>query len=100
MVERVDLTDALTLFRVIPDDRPAPGWFVPGQYCVLGMNNAEKPELGGVRRSMSIASAREDDGPVEFYIRFVAKPESENPLPHNMWRLKNGDRMYMRPKAA
>jgi ferredoxin--NADP+ reductase len=100
LVERVDLTDALTLFRVMPDERPAPGWFVPGQYCVLGMNNAEKPELGSVRRSMSIASAPEDDGPVEFYIRFVAKPESENPLTHLLWRLENGDRMYMRPKAA
>lgn len=100
LVERVDLTDALTLFRVMPDDRPAPGWFVPGQYCVLGMNNEAKPELGSVRRSMSIASAPEADGPVEFYIRFVAKPESENPLTHLLWKLKDGDRLYMRPKAA
>ena len=76
--ERVDITDALTLFRVTPDQPPAQRpWFVPGQYCVLGLNNAEKPELGSVRRSMSIASAPEDDGPTEFYIRWVAKPESE-----------------------
>lgn len=100
LVERVDLTDALTLFRVMPDERPAPGWFVPGQYCVLGMNNEARPELGSVRRSMSIASAPEDDGPVEFYIRFVAKPESENPLTHLLWKLKDGDRLYMRPKAV
>ena len=39
LAERIDLTDALTLYRVMPDERPAPGWFVPGQYCVLGMNN-------------------------------------------------------------
>ena len=101
LVERVDVTDALTLFRVMPDhppqDRP---WFTPGQYCVLGANNAEKPELGSVRRSMSIASAPEDDGPVEFYVRFVSKPESENPLTHLLWKLKAGDRMYMRPVAA
>jgi len=101
MVERVDVTDALTVFRIQPDkpaeERP---WFKPGQYCVLGLNNAEKPELGSVRRSMSIASAPEDDGPTEFYIRFVAKPESENPLTHLLWKLKNGDRMYMRPVAA
>jgi NAD(P)H-flavin reductase len=64
------------------------------------MNNAEKPELGSVRRSMSIASAPEDDGPVEFYIRWVAKPESENPLTHLLWKLKTGDRMYMRAVAA
>ena len=101
MIERVDVTDALTMFRIQPDkpaaERP---WFKPGQYCVLGMNNAEKPELGSVRRSMSIASAPEDDGPTEFYIRFVSKPESENPLTHLLWKLKNGDRMYMRPVAA
>ncbi|MCX5742731.1 MAG: hypothetical protein NT062_09565 [Proteobacteria bacterium] len=100
MVERVDVTDALTMFRVQPDQPPAPGWFVPGQYCVIGMNNAAKPELGSVRRSMSIASAPEDAGPTEFYIRFVSKPESENPLTHLLWKLKNGDRMYMRPVAA
>ena len=53
-----------------------------------------------VRRSMSIASAPEDVGPTEFYIRFVSKPESENPLTHLLWKLKAGDRMYMRPVAA
>ncbi len=101
MVERVDVTDALTMYRIQPDEPPAKNpWFVPGQYCVLGMNQPEKPELGGVRRSMSIASAPEDTGPTEFYIRWVAKPESDNPLTHQLWRLKNGDRMYMRPVAA
>jgi len=101
VAERIDLTDALTVFRIKPDQPPAERpWFVPGQYCVLGMNNAEKPELGSVRRSMSIASAPEDDGPVEFYIRWVAKPESENPLTHLLWKLKTGDRIYMRAVAA
>lgn len=100
MVERVDLTDALTLFKVVPDAPQAPGWFIPGQYCVIGLNNEAKPELGSVRRSMSIASAPEQEGPVEFLIRFVAKPESDNPLTHLLWKLKNGDRMHVRPKAA
>ena len=101
LVERVDVTDALTIFRVKPDQMPAERpWFVPGQYCVLGCNNGDKPELGSTRRSMSIASAPEDDGPVEFYIRFVSKPESDNPLTHMLWKLKTGDRMYMRPVAA
>jgi len=101
LAERIDVTDALTLFRVKPDVEPTERpWFVPGQYCVLGMNNAEKPELGSVRRSMSIASAPEDTGPTEFYVRFVSKPESENPLTHLLWKLKAGDRMYMRPVAA
>src|ERR1051325_6518899 len=100
LTERVDITDALSLFRVTPDQPPARPWFVPGQYCVLGLNNQEKPELGSVRRSISIASAPEDDGPVEFYIRWVAKPESENPLTHLLWNIKAGDRMYMRAVAA
>ena len=100
LTERIDVTDALTLFRVTPDQMPERPWFVPGQYCVLGLNNAEKTELGSVRRSMSIASAPEDDGPVEFYIRWVAKPESENPLTHLLWKLKQGERIYMRAVAA
>ena len=99
--ERIDVTDALTIFRITPDKLPEKHpWFVPGQYCVLGMNNQDKPELGSVRRSMSIASAPEDEGPVEFYVRWVAKPESENPLTHLLWKLRDGDRMYMRAVAA
>jgi ferredoxin/flavodoxin---NADP+ reductase len=101
LTERIDLTDALSIFRVTPDKYPEKQpWFVPGQYCVLGMNNTEKPELGGVRRSMSIASAPEDGGPIEFYIRWVSKPESDNPLTHLLWKIKNGDRCYMTTKAA
>lgn len=100
LTRRVDLTDALCIYHVAPDEPPGPGWFTAGQYCVLGMNNDEKPELGSVRRSMSIASAPEDPGPTEFYIRYVSKPESANPLTHRLWTLKDGDRMYMRPVAA
>ena len=101
LTERVDVTEALTLFRVTPDQPPAQRpWFTPGQYCVLGINNADKPELGSVRRSMSIASAPEDDGPTEFYVRWVAKPESDNPLTHSLWKLRTGSRMYMRAVAA
>ena len=101
LTERIDITDALTMFRVLPDKMPdKTPWFVPGQYCVLGMNNQDKPELGSVRRSMSIASAPEDDGPIEFYVRWVAKPESDNPLTHLLWKLATGDRMYMRAHAA
>ena len=101
LVERIDLTDALSIFRIKPDQMPAERpWFVPGQYCVLGLNNQVKPELGSVRRSMSIASAPEEEGPVEFYIRWVARPESENPFTHLLWKIKAGDRMYMRAVAA
>lgn len=101
LVERIDLTDALAIFRLQPDEPPAKQpWFVAGQYCVIGANNEVRPELGSVRRSMSIASAPEDTGPVEFYIRWVAKPDSENPLTHLLWKMKAGDRIYMRSVAA
>jgi ferredoxin-NADP reductase len=101
LTERIDLTDQLAVFRVTPDKMPEQKpWFVPGQYCVLGLNNDATPALGSVRRSMSIASAPEDDGPIEFYIRWVAKPESENPLTHLLWKIQSGARMYMRAVAA
>lgn len=101
LAERIDLTDALSIFKVTPDEPPAEQpWFVPGQYCVIGMNNDSNTELGSVRRAMSIASAPEESGPIEFYIRYVSHPESDNPLTHLLWTLKGGDRLFMRVHAA
>lgn len=101
IVERADVTGALSIFRIQPDELPRTHpWFTAGQYCVLGLNNAEAPELGSVRRPMSIASAPEDRGPVEFYIRLVPRPDSRNPLTHLLWRLHGGDRIYIRTVAA
>jgi len=98
LVEREDLTPALGVFRIKPDEAlPGTGaWFVPGQYMVLGLNNEVKTELGGVRRPMSIASAPERRDLAEFYIRYVDKPESDNPFTHLLWTRKAGDRMYVR----
>ncbi len=98
LVEREDLTPALGVFRIRPDEQlPGTGaWFVPGQYMVLGLNNEVRVELGGVRRPMSIASAPERRDLVEFYIRYVEKPESENPFTHLLWPRKAGERMYVR----
>lgn len=101
IADRVDLTDALSIFRIEPDRLPRKRpWFTAGQYCVLGLNNVETPALGSVRRPMSMASPPEADGPIEFYIRRVAKPESANPLTHLLWRLTSGARLYMRAVAA
>jgi ferredoxin--NADP+ reductase len=49
---------------------------------------------------MSIASAPEVAGPLEFYIRYVARPASQNPLTHLLWKLEPGARIYLRPTAA
>lgn len=101
LVERIDLTSALAVFKLRPDepitDEPT---FIPGQYMTLGLNNEEVPEKGSVRRPMSIASAPEEDDLFEFYIRYVNHPESDNPLTHLLWKTADGDRIYLRPKAV
>lgn len=104
LVERVDMTDTLTIFRVKPDEPATVGhdgvWFKSGQYMVIGLNNTENPELGGVRRPMSIASPPQDADVVDFYIKYVSHPESDNPLTHLLWKAKAGDRMYARVHAT
>lgn len=100
LVERIDVTESLAIFKIAPDEPQGEPWFVPGQYCVLGMNNDIRPELGPVRRPMTIASAPEQLDSVEFYIRHVSRPESENPLTHLLWSRRVGDRLYMRVHAA
>ena len=57
LVERIDLTQALAIFKIRPDQDETGGTFFPGQYMTIGMNNEAKPELGSVRRPMSLASA-------------------------------------------
>ena len=101
LIERVDLSPALAIFRVEPDDPPPAGqWFVPGQYMTMGMNNEDEPSKGSVRRPMSIASPPTQRSHLDFYIRWIGKPESDNPLSHLLWRLEVGERLFVRPKAA
>ncbi len=105
LVAREDLEPTLAIFRLRPDtiERPETGpWFVPGQYVTIGMNREvvegqDDPRPHSVRRPMSIASAPEDTGELEFYIRKVGEPESDLPLTHVMWPIAVGDRMYCRP---
>jgi ferredoxin/flavodoxin---NADP+ reductase len=98
---REDLSDVLAVFKVIPDTPiPEGRWFVPGQYLTLGLNNTAQPELGSVRRAMSIASAPQQRETIDFYIRYVSTPESNNPLTHLLWTLKPGDRLSMTTRAV
>jgi ferredoxin--NADP+ reductase len=101
LAERRDHTNELTSF-LVRHDEPLAGDtpFVPGQYVALGLNNEQVPELGSVRRSMSIASAPEQTGAIEFYVRYVRKPESENPLTHLLWKLAPGQRLFMTRKPV
>lgn len=102
LIERRDHTAELCVFHIRYDDPPTRGGppFVPGQYVALGLNNTEKPELGSVRRSMSLASAPEQATHFEFYIRWVKHPESPNPLTHLLWKMKDGDRIFMTRKPV
>ena len=101
LVDRVDLTPQLSIFKVKPDEPVAQDPpFIPGQYVTLGLNNEEKPELGSVRRPMSIASAPEERDALEFYIRYVSYPESDNPLTHLLWDTTSRDRLYLRNRGV
>ncbi|HKE13223.1 MAG TPA: hypothetical protein VKB80_00035, partial [Kofleriaceae bacterium] len=105
LVRREDFTPELTTFHVRYDEA-APGGgeaatpFVPGQYVAIGLNNVAQPELGSVRRSMSLCSAPEQHDAYEFYIRFVKHPESDNPLTHLLWKMSVGDRIFMTRKPV
>lgn len=101
VVERIDLTSALAVFKIRPDEPLAEQpRFKPGQYMTIGLNNTAKPELGSVRRPMSIVSAPEEGDVFEFYVRYVSHPESDNPLTHLLWQTKTDDRIFLRSKAA
>lgn len=98
---RDDLTDVLAVFKVAPDEPiPEGRWFIPGQYLTLGLNNEVVPDLGSVRRAMSIASHPQQRETIDFYIRYVNEPESDNPLTHLLWKMKAGDRLSMSVRAV
>ncbi|MCH9647917.1 MAG: hypothetical protein K0U98_06735 [Deltaproteobacteria bacterium] len=102
LIGREDLTSSLSIFKVQPDAELAAGLatFLPGQYGVLGLNNEANPDLGSVRRPMSIVNAPEEKGALEFYVRYVGHPESDNPLTHLLWKIGEGDRMFLGPKIT
>lgn len=89
------MTPSLAVFTVRPD-APYPA-FIPGQYTTLGVNHEAK---GSVSRAYSIASAPEEGAEqLEFYVRRVSEPKSDVPLTHLLFGLKEGDRVWMAPKA-
>jgi ferredoxin--NADP+ reductase len=102
LVRREDFTPELSTFHVKYDAPLAVEGppFLPGQYVAIGLNNEDRPDLGSVRRSMSLFSAPEQREAFEFYIRFVSKPESENPLTHLLWKMKEGERIFMTRKPV
>lgn len=105
IVERENLGVRLAIFRVRPDssgslDAPLVPDFIAGQYAVLGANNVREPEKGSVRRAYSIASPPEEKRWLEFYIRRVGKPASDNPLTHLLWEMDAGSQLWLGPKIT
>lgn len=91
IAERTLLTEAIGLFRVIPDDVPIP--FVPGQYVTVGLT----VEATTVQRPYSVASSarRLADG-YELYVRLVP----DGALTPHLFRARTGDRVSLRrPKG-
>lgn len=101
IVERHDHTPELSTF-VTEYDTPLgnAAHFTPGQYVAIGLNNTMAPERGSVRRAMSIASAPEQGDRLEFYVRFVSHPASDNPLTHLLWRAQVGDPIFVTRKPV
>lgn len=85
ILERRDWTDALATFRIGVDLGP----FDPGQWVEM---SAEGPE--GVSRALSIASP--PGVPPEFFIALV--PEGQ--LTPAVWRLREGDTVWLRAPAV
>ena len=107
LIEREDVTDLLSIFRVRPDipadastSASAVPKFVAGQYAVLGANNEQAPEKGGSRRAYSIASPPYEQRWLEFYVRYVDRPTSPNPFTHLLWPLQPGARLWLGPKIT
>ena len=84
LVERRDVTDDLTVIKLVPEGGVFD--FKPGQYCTLGKE--------GIERAYSIASAPHQDF-LEVFVELVP----EGGLTPKMWRLKVGDTMSIRPRA-
>lgn len=105
---RVDLVPGTMVLRVKLDDGPFS--YEPGQYAVLGLKTAssriadaaddrtEVRKLPGdhmIRRAYSITSNSRDDE-LEFVVTLVRSGD----LTPRLFRLKQGSRIYVEPKAS
>lgn len=90
LIERVDFSDDLALFRFHAHEHVD---FTPGQYATIGM------QLDGMKRPLlrpySVASAPHEKA-IEFFIERV----DEGKLSPYFWSLSTGDRIWMRKKIV
>jgi ferredoxin--NADP+ reductase len=86
VLRRLDITeDLMKLWLEKPDGYT----FKPGHYCTIGID--------GLERAYSIVSAPHEDS-IELFIELV-RPEDGGHLTPLIWKLAEGDRVTMRPRA-
>ena len=104
LIERIDLHEALAIFRVRPDSGRVMD-FQPGQFATLGLidPNAKDPPPNSprarkarrgtklIRRAYSIASPATETGYLDFYLVHV----EHGRLTSLLWPMKAGDRLFM-----
>lgn len=90
LVERIDFSDDLALFRFRADESID---FTPGQYATLGVHpdGMKRPLL----RTYSIASAPYEET-LDFFIELV----DEGQLTPQLWAVSTGDQIWMRKKIV
>ncbi len=90
LVERIDVTDELAVFRFHPDEKLP---FTPGQYATLALlpEGAERP----VQRPYSVASA-----PHEEVMEFFVERVGGGALTPLLWALGPGDRCWVRRRIV
>jgi len=108
MTHREDVSPGLCIIRVESDKALFP--FEAGQYCVLGLppeaervqDAGEEPVLDEkkrkqmIRRAYSISSSSKEGEFLEFYITLV----QSGGLTPRLFNLKEGDRLWLGPKAT
>ena len=101
ITEIVDITPDIKIFQITPDFGKLD--FKAGQFAVLGLpDDPDNPDGEWHRRAYSIASAP-DKPTVGFYIVLVsdaAPPAPPAKLTPRMWKLKEGDKIFLGEKVA
>lgn len=88
LVERINFTDELALFRFRPDTRSS---FLPGQYATLALERAGKL----VQRPYSIVSS-----PLEPLLEFFIELVPDGDLTPLIWELAVNDKILLRNRMA
>lgn len=85
VTKRIDVTEDLLIIWITKPDEYS---FKPGQYCTIGID--------GLERAYSIVSAPHENE-LELFVELVPPPDGM--LTPEIWKLKEGDTVSIRPRA-